>query len=74
MPVARAAVNSRGDCTIIDVGGQDTKVIQVNGGMVMDFLMNDKCSAGTGKFLEIMANRLVLSRSTSYLNWQKQGR
>lgn len=46
------------DCTIIDVGGQDTKVIVVFGGMVQDFLMNDKCSAGTGKFLEIMANRL----------------
>lgn len=47
-----------GDCTIIDVGGQDTKVITVAGGSVVDFLMNDKCSAGTGKFLEIMANRL----------------
>lgn len=46
------------DCTIIDVGGQDTKVIQVRNGAVADFLMNDKCSAGTGKFLEIMANRL----------------
>lgn len=46
------------DCTIIDVGGQDTKVILVQNGMVQDFLMNDKCSAGTGKFLEIMANRL----------------
>jgi len=47
-----------GDCSIIDVGGQDTKVILVEYGMVSDFLMNDKCSAGTGKFLEIMANRL----------------
>ena len=46
------------DCTIIDVGGQDTKIIIVQNGMVIDFLMNDKCSAGTGKFLEIMANRL----------------
>lgn len=46
------------DCGIIDVGGQDTKVILVEHGMVKDFLMNDKCSAGTGKFLEIMANRL----------------
>ncbi|QRN85281.1 CoA activase [Clostridia bacterium] len=46
------------DCTIIDVGGQDTKVINVENGMVTDFLMNDKCSAGTGKFIEIMANRL----------------
>ena len=46
------------NCTIIDVGGQDTKVILVEPGMVRDFLMNDKCSAGTGKFLEVMANRL----------------
>lgn len=44
--------------SIIDVGGQDTKVILVENGMVQDFLMNDKCSAGTGKFLEIMSNRL----------------
>lgn len=46
------------DCAIIDVGGQDTKIILVRNGMVQDFQMNDKCSAGTGKFLEIMANRL----------------
>ena len=46
------------DCTIIDIGGQDTKVISVENGMASSFLMNDKCSAGTGKFLEIMANRL----------------
>lgn len=45
---------------LIDVGGQDTKVIVVENGMVKDFLMNDKCSAGTGKFIEIMANRLGL--------------
>ena len=47
-----------GDCSIIDVGGQDTKVIIVQNGIVSDFQMNDKCSAGTGKFLEIMAIRL----------------
>lgn len=46
------------DCAIIDVGGQDTKIILLENGVVQDFLMNDKCSAGTGKFLEIMANRL----------------
>ena len=49
---------AEGDCSVIDVGGQDTKVIVVQNGMVNDFLMNDKCSAGTGKFIEIMANRL----------------
>jgi predicted CoA-substrate-specific enzyme activase len=47
-----------GDCTVIDVGGQDTKVICMESGAVADFLMNDKCAAGTGKFVEIMANRL----------------
>lgn len=46
------------DCTVVDIGGQDTKVITVEKGMTSSFLMNDKCSAGTGKFLEIMANRL----------------
>ena len=46
------------DCTIIDIGGQDTKIIIVENGVVTDFIMNDKCSAGTGKFVEIMANRL----------------
>lgn len=46
------------DCTVIDVGGQDTKAIHISGGTVDDFIMNDKCSAGTGKFIEVMANRL----------------
>lgn len=48
------------DLTVIDIGGQDTKLIRVEGGMVKDFIMNDKCSAGTGKFLEIMANTLAV--------------
>ncbi|MDL2253535.1 acyl-CoA dehydratase activase [Ruminococcaceae bacterium OttesenSCG-928-I18] len=46
------------DCTVIDIGGQDTKVITLQEGAVQDFLMNDKCSAGTGRFLEIMATTL----------------
>lgn len=46
--------------TVIDIGGQDTKIIQIEDGMVKDFIMNDKCSAGTGRFLEIMANTLGL--------------
>jgi predicted CoA-substrate-specific enzyme activase len=49
------------DCSVVDVGGQDTKVITMEQGAVSDFLMNDKCSAGTGKFLEIMANRLGIT-------------
>jgi len=49
------------NCTVVDIGGQDTKVITYKNGMVTKFLMNDKCSAGTGKFIEIMANRMGLS-------------
>lgn len=49
------------DLTVVDVGGQDTKVISIKGGYVNDFIMNDKCSAGTGRFLEIMANRLGIT-------------
>ena len=45
-------------CLIIDVGGQDTKIIQIEDGQVKDFLMNDKCAAGTGRFIEVMATRL----------------
>lgn len=45
--------------TIIDIGGQDTKVIRVDGsGRVVDFEMNDKCAAGTGRFIEVMAKAL----------------
>ena len=57
---ARGACHIYGtdDLTVIDIGGQDTKLIVVQGGQVTDFLMNDKCSAGTGRFLEVMANTL----------------
>jgi predicted CoA-substrate-specific enzyme activase len=45
--------------TIIDIGGQDSKAIRVNKeGKVLDFTMNDKCAAGTGRFLEVMAGAL----------------
>ena len=54
------------DCTIIDIGGQDTKVISVEKGVSTNFLMNDKCAAGTGKFLEIMANRLNVTLNEMY--------
>lgn len=49
------------DGTVVDVGGQDTKVIRLRGGRVVKFAMNDKCAAGTGRFLEVMADRLGLS-------------
>ena len=47
-------------CTaVVDVGGQDVKVIRLDpAGRVQKFEMNDRCAAGTGKFLEIMAHRL----------------
>jgi predicted CoA-substrate-specific enzyme activase len=45
--------------TLIDIGGQDTKAISVTGsGKVERFLMNDRCAAGTGRFLEVMARAL----------------
>lgn len=48
--------------TIIDIGGQDLKVIGLDdSGRVIDFVMNDKCAAGTGKFLENMARALGLT-------------
>lgn len=48
--------------TILDIGGQDSKAIAVNdNGRVIKFEMNDRCAAGTGKFLEIMANTLGYS-------------
>ncbi len=49
------------DINVIDIGGQDTKLIVIRRGMVEEFVMNDKCSAGTGRFLEIMANTLSVS-------------
>ena len=48
-----------GTRSVLDIGGQDTKVISINeNGKVVKFEMNDKCAAGTGKFLEIMATTL----------------
>jgi len=44
--------------TVIDIGGQDAKGIKITGGKVVNFVMNDKCAAGTGRFLEIMAQLL----------------
>jgi len=45
--------------TIIDIGGQDSKIVRLDGrGIVADFVMNDSCAAGTGRFLEVVATRL----------------
>jgi hypothetical protein len=48
--------------TVIDIGGQDSKVIQLDAqGNLSDFLMNDKCAAGTGRFLEVISRTLGAS-------------
>ena len=47
--------------TVLDIGGQDSKVIRLGpDGKVADFAMNDKCAAGTGRFLEVMARTLEM--------------
>ena len=53
--LADARVQNR----IEDKGGQDSKVIEVDHGMVVKFEMNDKCAAGTGRFFEVLTNRLM---------------
>jgi len=46
--------------TIIDIGGQDSKIIELDGeGNIARFEMNDKCAAGTGRFLEVLTERLL---------------
>ena len=66
---------NRDNCAIIDVGGQDTKVIIVENGMVQDFLMNDKCSAGTGRinvpfncFYLQYINSMLFNTGFDYIN------
>jgi (R)-2-hydroxyacyl-CoA dehydratese activating ATPase len=50
--------------TLIDIGGQDSKAMRVTAkGRVADFIMNDKCAAGTGRFLEVMARALEVELS-----------
>lgn len=61
--------------TIVDIGGQDSKVICLDDtGAVTNFIMNDKCAAGTGRFLEMMARTLELDMeqmSRQGLTWKK---
>ena len=47
--------------TVIDIGGQDVKVIQIENGAMVNFQMNDKCAAGTGRFLDVMARVLEVN-------------
>ena len=62
--------------TVIDIGGQDVKVIEIENGQMRNFVMNDKCAAGTGRFLDVMARVLEVrveelgelgARSTKYI-------
>ena len=46
--------------TVLDIGGQDTKIITVKNGLIDDFYMNDKCAAGSGRYLENMSKILGL--------------
>lgn len=55
---AGAEFLSPGVKTLIDIGGQDCKVITLEAGKARGFLMNDKCAAGSGRFLEAVAGRL----------------
>ena len=61
--------------TVIDIGGQDIKAISIDeNGAVTNFLMNDKCAAGTGRFLEMMARTLGMpleEMSTKGLEWKE---
>lgn len=61
--------------TIVDIGGQDSKVICLDEtGAVSNFIMNDKCAAGTGRFLEAMARTLEIdlsALSVAGLTWDK---
>src|SRR5690554_2084736 len=75
--------HARGACflnpgvrTVIDIGGQDSKVIRLDeAGNVVNFAMNDKCAAGTGRFIEMMARslELTLGKMSSYgLEWDEE--
>lgn len=47
--------------TVIDIGGQDVKILQIENGVMINFAMNDKCAAGTGRFLDVMARVLEVN-------------
>ena len=49
--------------TVIDIGGQDVKVLHIDNGAMTNFQMNDKCAAGTGRFLDVMARVLEVEVS-----------
>jgi predicted CoA-substrate-specific enzyme activase len=61
--------------TVIDIGGQDSKAIKLNEGRAVDFVMNDKCAAGSGRFLEVTAESLgVKLEDMGKLSLEAKGR
>jgi predicted CoA-substrate-specific enzyme activase len=60
---------SKYDFTLIDIGGQDSKVISIKEGYIDDFIMNDKCAASTGRFIENTCNILgiTIEKFSSYI-------
>jgi predicted CoA-substrate-specific enzyme activase len=58
------------DFTLLDMGGQDTKVARVRGGRLDDFVMNDKCAASSGRYLENMATILEVSLDELSSHWE----
>jgi predicted CoA-substrate-specific enzyme activase len=61
----------RRDFTLLDMGGQDTKVVRVRGGRLDDFVMNDKCAASSGRYLENMATILEVSLAELSSHWEE---
>jgi predicted CoA-substrate-specific enzyme activase len=62
------------ETTIVDIGGQDTKAIALDKeGRIKDFAMNDRCAAGCGRFLEVLANRLEVSLPEEFAKFAKEG-
>ena len=57
--------------TLLDMGGQDTKVALVRGGKLADFVMNDKCAASSGRYLENMAAVLEVSLDELASHWEE---
>ncbi len=56
---------------LLEMGGQDTKVLYVKGGRVFDFLTNDRCAAGTGRYLENMARFLKMPLAQFAGAWEE---
>lgn len=57
--------------TLLDLGGQDTKVALVKNGRLTDFVMNDKCAASSGRYLENMASILEVSLEELSSHWEE---